>query len=160
MIGGVIIPEWCGELHEFEDVLSFAWSVATFAHHLSRLPSRPPSAHTHVQRARAWTRTAPRAHRALGADRSGHDRRRPYRLLKAVMETAVYDELIRRNPCRLRSAGKEGAAERQIATVAQVDALAGALGPRRRLMIFSGRTVHSGRRNKQSCAARTWTSMS
>ncbi|MEE4492317.1 tyrosine-type recombinase/integrase [Streptomyces sp. BE230] len=61
-----------------------------------------------------------------------------YRLLKAIMETAVDDELIRRNPCRIRGAGKELSAERQIATVAQVDALADALGPRWRLMVFLG----------------------
>lgn len=46
-----------------------------------------------------------------------------YRLLKAILETAVEDELIRRNPCRIRGAGKETAAERPIATVDQVDAL-------------------------------------
>ncbi|MFJ1694538.1 tyrosine-type recombinase/integrase [Streptomyces sp. NPDC088252] len=61
-----------------------------------------------------------------------------YRLLKAIMETAVDDELIRRNPCRIRGAGKESSAERQIATVARVDALANALGPRWRLMVFLG----------------------
>ncbi|MEW9517793.1 tyrosine-type recombinase/integrase [Streptomyces tubercidicus] len=61
-----------------------------------------------------------------------------YRLLKAILETAVDDELIRRNPCRIRGAGKESAAERQIATVDQVDALANALGPRWRLMVFLG----------------------
>ncbi|MFE7302598.1 tyrosine-type recombinase/integrase [Streptomyces sp. NPDC057579] len=61
-----------------------------------------------------------------------------YRLLKAIMETAVDDELIRRNPCRIRGAGKESSAERQIATVGQVDALANALGPRWRLMVFLG----------------------
>ncbi|MFE3946358.1 tyrosine-type recombinase/integrase [Streptomyces sp. NPDC059118] len=61
-----------------------------------------------------------------------------YRLLKAIMETAVDDELIRRNPCRIKGAGKELSAERQIATVAQVDALANALGPRWRLMVFLG----------------------
>lgn len=35
-----------------------------------------------------------------------------YRLLKAIMETAVDDELIRRNPCRIKGAGKESAEER------------------------------------------------
>ncbi|MGI5251156.1 tyrosine-type recombinase/integrase [Actinacidiphila glaucinigra] len=59
-----------------------------------------------------------------------------YRLLKAVMETAVEDELIRRNPCRIRGAGKESAVERPVATVDQVDALAQALGPRWRLMVY------------------------
>lgn len=61
-----------------------------------------------------------------------------YRLLKAILETAVEDELIRRNPCRIRGAGKETAAERPVATVDQVDALADVLGPRWRPMVFLG----------------------
>ncbi|KPI04518.1 integrase family protein [Actinobacteria bacterium OK006] len=61
-----------------------------------------------------------------------------YRLLKGIMETAVDDELIQRNPCRIKSAGKEKAAERRIATVAQVDALAEAVGMRWRLMVYLG----------------------
>ncbi|MER5814158.1 tyrosine-type recombinase/integrase [Streptomyces californicus] len=61
-----------------------------------------------------------------------------YRLLKAILQTAVEDELIRRNPCRIRGAGKETAAERPVATVDQVDALADVLGPRWRLMVFLG----------------------
>ncbi|MGW0081892.1 tyrosine-type recombinase/integrase [Streptomyces sp. NPDC003393] len=61
-----------------------------------------------------------------------------YRLLKAIMETAVDDELITRNPCRIKGAGKERAAERRIATVAQVDALADAVGMRWRLMVYLG----------------------
>ncbi|MFJ2173952.1 tyrosine recombinase XerC [Streptomyces sp. NPDC087851] len=59
-----------------------------------------------------------------------------YRLLKAILETAADDELIRRNPCRIRGAGKESAPERPVATVAQVDALADAMGPRWRLMVY------------------------
>ncbi|MFE9393224.1 tyrosine-type recombinase/integrase [Streptomyces sp. NPDC006784] len=61
-----------------------------------------------------------------------------YRLLKAIMETAADDELIRRNPCRIRGAGSEKAKERPTATVAQVDALADAIGPRWRLMVYLG----------------------
>ncbi|MFF0889962.1 tyrosine-type recombinase/integrase [Streptomyces sp. NPDC003456] len=61
-----------------------------------------------------------------------------YRLLKAIMETAVDDELITRNPCRIKGAGKEKAAERRIATVDQVDALANAVGMRWRLMVYLG----------------------
>ncbi|MGW3272544.1 tyrosine-type recombinase/integrase [Streptomyces kronopolitis] len=61
-----------------------------------------------------------------------------YRLLKAIMETAADDELIRRNPCRIKGAGKESAAEREIATVEQVDALANAVGLRWRLMVYLG----------------------
>ncbi|MFE6399825.1 site-specific integrase [Streptomyces alboflavus] len=61
-----------------------------------------------------------------------------YRLLKAIMETAADDELIKRNPCRIKGAGKEKAAERRIATVVQVDALADQIGPRWRLMVYLG----------------------
>ncbi|MFJ8863850.1 tyrosine-type recombinase/integrase [Streptomyces sp. NPDC102451] len=61
-----------------------------------------------------------------------------YRLLKAIMETAADDELIRRNPCRIRGAGSEKAKERPTATVEQVDALADAMGLRWRLMVYLG----------------------
>ncbi|WP_043265078.1 tyrosine-type recombinase/integrase [Streptomyces sp. CT34] len=61
-----------------------------------------------------------------------------YRLLKAIMETATDDELIRRNPCRIKGAGTEKAKERPTATVEQVDALADAIGPRWRLMVYFG----------------------
>lgn len=61
-----------------------------------------------------------------------------YRLLKAILGTAADDELIRRNPCRIRGAGKEVAPEREIATVEQVDALAEAIGIRWRLMVYLG----------------------
>ncbi|MFF4503357.1 hypothetical protein [Streptomyces sp. NPDC001401] len=61
-----------------------------------------------------------------------------YRLLKGIMETVVDDDLIKRIPCRIKGTGKEKAAEPRIATVAQVDALADQLGPRRRLMVYLG----------------------
>lgn len=59
-----------------------------------------------------------------------------YRLLKAIMETATDDELIRRNPCRIKGAGREEADERPVATVEQVDDVADAMGPRWRLMVY------------------------
>jgi len=61
-----------------------------------------------------------------------------YRLLKAIMETAVTDEAIRRNPCRIEGAGKEVAEERPVATVDEVFALAEAIGIRWRFMVFLG----------------------
>ena len=53
-----------------------------------------------------------------------------YRLLKAILATAVEDGLIRRNPCRLRGAGTEQSPERPLLTVGQVYELAEACGPR------------------------------
>lgn len=61
-----------------------------------------------------------------------------YRLLKAIMQTAVEDDLIRRNPCSIRGAGREDADERPVATVEQVFALAEAIGIRWRLMVLLG----------------------
>ena len=43
-----------------------------------------------------------------------------YRLLKAIMNTAVDDGLIRRNPCRIKGAGQETSPERPVLTIRQV----------------------------------------
>ena len=52
-----------------------------------------------------------------------------YRLLRAVLTTAVEeDNLITRNPCRIRGAGDEQASERPVLTVAQVFELAELVG--------------------------------
>ena len=59
-----------------------------------------------------------------------------YRLLRAVLNTAVDDELIRRNPCRIAGAGIERAPERPTATVAQVFDLAGLVPARFRALVL------------------------
>jgi hypothetical protein len=54
-----------------------------------------------------------------------------YRLLRAVLMTAVdEDKILLRNPCRIRGAGDENAAERPVLTVAQVFELAERVGLR------------------------------
>jgi integrase len=52
-----------------------------------------------------------------------------YRLLKAAMSTAVDDELIRRNPCRVKGAGTERSPERPVLTVEQVYVIADGVRP-------------------------------
>lgn len=59
-----------------------------------------------------------------------------YRLLKAILNTAVDDGLIRRNPCRIKGAGQEKSAERPILTVPQVYALAAATDERYRALVL------------------------
>jgi integrase len=59
-----------------------------------------------------------------------------YRLLKAILNTAVDDGLIRRNPCRIKGAGQEKSPERPVLTVSQVFALADAFDRRYRLLIL------------------------
>jgi integrase len=61
-----------------------------------------------------------------------------YRLLKAIMETAVDDGAIRRNPCRIRGGGQESSPERPILTVSQVFDLADAIGQRYRALVLLG----------------------
>ncbi len=59
-----------------------------------------------------------------------------YRLLRAVMGTAVSDRLIRRNPCDIRGASAERSPERPVLSVPQVYALAEAMPPRFRLLVL------------------------
>ncbi len=59
-----------------------------------------------------------------------------YRLLRAVMNTAVDDELIRRNPCRIKGADRDESAERPVATIEQVYAIAEAGRPWCRALIL------------------------
>ena len=71
---------------------------------------------------------------------AGHPapRRSPsrYRLLHAICATAVEDGLIPRNPCVIKGASVERPAERPIATIEQVYALADAIEPRYRAMML------------------------
>ena len=59
-----------------------------------------------------------------------------YRLLKAILNTAVDDGLIRRNPCRIKGAGQEKSQERPVLTVLQVYALADATDKRYRALVL------------------------
>jgi integrase len=59
-----------------------------------------------------------------------------YRLLKAILNTAVDDGLIKRNPCRIKGAGQEHSPERPVLALAEVFALADAFDRRYRLLIL------------------------
>ena len=65
-----------------------------------------------------------------------------YRLLRAILNTAVEDGLVVANPCTIAGAGAEHAAERALPTVAQVFQLADAVDARYRALVlvaaFSG----------------------
>ena len=53
-----------------------------------------------------------------------------YRLLRAILNTAVDDDILDRNPCRIRAAGDEKPAERPVLTPRQVQQLSMAVPPR------------------------------
>lgn len=60
-----------------------------------------------------------------------------YRLLRAVLNTAVVeDRILRENPCRVRGADRENPGERPVPTMAQVFALAERMPPRFRTLIL------------------------
>ncbi|MEU4718228.1 hypothetical protein AB0G06_01220 [Nonomuraea dietziae] len=59
-----------------------------------------------------------------------------YRLLRGILNTAVEDELIKKNPCRIKNAGVERPEERPVLTVAEVFALAAAVPPRFRALVL------------------------
>jgi integrase len=59
-----------------------------------------------------------------------------YRLLKTILNTAVADEVLPRNPCMLRGAGSERTPERDPPTLAEAHALAEAIEPRWRMLVL------------------------
>ncbi len=61
-----------------------------------------------------------------------------YRVLRAIMNTAVIDGLITRNPCTIRGAGIEHAPERPMLATTTVLELAGAIEPRLRSLVLLG----------------------
>lgn len=59
-----------------------------------------------------------------------------YRLLRAILNTAVTDKRIRENPCQIRGAGKESSPERPVLSVPEVYQLAEAIEPRYRALVL------------------------
>ena len=60
-----------------------------------------------------------------------------YRLLRTILNTALADGLIARNPCAIVGAGVEHSVERPVATLAQVAALADAVDTRFRALVLT-----------------------
>ncbi|MFR9755522.1 tyrosine-type recombinase/integrase [Streptomyces sp. TR06-5] len=59
-----------------------------------------------------------------------------YQIMRAILNTAVDDELIRRNPCRIKGADRYDVPERPVLTVEEVYAVAEAMAPRYRLLVL------------------------
>ncbi|MFF2025904.1 tyrosine-type recombinase/integrase [Streptomyces sp. NPDC058171] len=72
----------------------------------------------------------------LGADVGEPTVVKAYQLLRALMNTAVDDELIRRNPCRIKGADRYDVPERPVLPVAEVFAVADSIAPRYRLLVL------------------------
>ena len=61
---------------------------------------------------------------------------RAYQVLRASLNTAVVDGVLMANPCRVKGAGQGHPEERPVATIAEVEALADAVGARWRAMVL------------------------
>jgi integrase len=77
--------------------------------------------------------------------RSGPQQERPfgpvtvakaYRLLRAILNTAVRDKRIRENPCQIKGADKESSPELPVLSVPEVYRLADAIEPRYRALVL------------------------
>lgn len=73
----------------------------------------------------------------LDSGRSAQTTAKAYRLLRAMMSTAVDDGRIRRNPCRVKGADQAHTPERPTATVPQVYRLAEGIGGRYRVFVLA-----------------------
>jgi integrase len=69
-----------------------------------------------------------------------------YRLLRTILNTAVEDDLIVKNPCNIKGAGAEHSAERPVAAVEQVAKIADAIEPCYRALVLMATygTLRSG----------------
>jgi integrase len=74
----------------------------------------------------------------LDAGMGGNRAAKVYRLLRAILNTAVDDGMIKRNPCRIRGADQERESARPVASVPQVYRLADAVPSRFRALILLG----------------------
>jgi integrase len=125
---GAYAREWIAGRHDlamrtrqdYEDLLRL---------YLSPAFGSTPLADLTVMSVRRWW-----AH-ASGPD--GHGRApKTYRALRAILNTAVEDGLIPRNPCRIKGAGNDHTPERPTVTVEQVYAIADAITPRYRALVL------------------------
>lgn len=92
----------------------------------------------HIELAEISTGTIRTWRAKLLADGRSEDRTaKAYRLVRAILNTAVDDGRIKRNPCRIKGAGEHRTAERTTATVAQVYALAERMPERFRVLVLA-----------------------
>jgi integrase len=77
---------------------------------------------------RSWQAAIAKDHQSTAA--------KAYRLLRAILNTAVADEALVKNPCRVKGGGAEKAPERPVATIPEVQALADAMPESQRIAVL------------------------
>jgi integrase len=131
--GAVLVPDygatWIGERPGLrpKTVLIYGGLLRS---HIAPYFENVTVAEVTLARVRRWRR------KLLDSGVSEVTAAKAYRLLRAIFNTALEDGLIRRNPCRIKGADRENSPERPVLTVAQVYALADAVGLRYRALIL------------------------
>ena len=69
--------------------------------------------------------------------------RQAYAVLRAVLNTAVADDLLQRNPCRIKGAGQAHSPERPLLSMADVDALNAAMPTELRTLVTLAFWAHT-----------------
>jgi integrase len=72
----------------------------------------------------------------VASDAGQNQAGKSYRLLRAILNTAVEEDILARNPCRIRSAGNEQSDERPLVEAAFVMELAEAIDPYLRALVL------------------------
>lgn len=102
-----------------------------WCHHITPFLGHVELAELSTGTIRTWRATLLRQGRS--EDRTA----KAYRLLRAILNTAVDDGRIKRNPCRIKGAGEYRTPERPTATIAQVYALADQMPGRYRALVLA-----------------------
>ncbi len=126
---GVYGPRWIAE-HRLSPRTRDLYE-SLYRLHIAPFLSNSQLAAVTTESVRAWRADL------LRAGRSEETSAKAYRLLRAVLNAAVDDGRIARNPCRIKGADAGRAPERPVATVQQVFALAGAIGPQYRAFVLT-----------------------
>ena len=82
-------------------------------------------------------------HTAVSSSTGPTATRQAYSVLRAVLNTAVEDELLSRNPCKIRGAGQPTSPERPLLDPATVQQLAAAMPPHLRAMTLTAFYAHT-----------------
>lgn len=102
---------------------------ALLRNHITPTLGKTPMGELSPSQVRAW-------HSRLASGKSKTTPAKAYRLLRAICNTAVADEIILRSPCQVRGAGQEHSPERKPPTTEQVTKLAEAIDERYKLLVL------------------------
>jgi integrase len=123
------VADWIAERPNLRPKTVALYRYLARNHLVPRLGSSPVSAISDG-RVRRWRREL------LDSGVSPVTTAKAYRLLKAILNTATDDGLIRRNPCRIKGASQERSPERPMLSIDEVYKLADAVGDRYRALVL------------------------